>query len=253
MLKRTLVVWAVLCFLVPMMGDAKAQQPSEPAVFGFVADWSVPREKWAEFEAWGEKSVQPVLERMLANGTLIEWGLATRVVHEEGKSTHSTWWVASSIAALEKVREELIKLPPNPAAAGAKHYDILLQSMVYRARTSATTSGYLYVSSVKVKPGMGQAWEALGKKYFQPVLDGLLKDGTLLGYGIDAEYVHTDDPAWRSVWYLTPNAEGEDKVRAAFDAVFDRESATLLPALSASTLPSEHRDSFWRVKSYAHK
>jgi hypothetical protein len=253
MLKRAVLLLAVLCLLVSIPEDVKAQPPSEPAVFGFVADWSVPREKWAEFEAWGEKSVQPVLERMLASGTLIEWGLATRVVHEEGKSTHSTWWVASSIADLEKVREELIKLPPNPAAAGAKHYDILLQSVVYRARTTAATSGYLYVSSVKVKPGMGQAWEALGKKYFHPVLDELLKSGTLLGYGVDTEYVHTDDPAWRSVWYITPSADGEDKVRAAIDAVFEREGATILPALSASTLPSEHRDSFWRVKSYAHK
>lgn len=247
------VLCGALCLLVSMPEGAKAQEKTEPTVYRFVALWSVPRDKWMDFEEFGEKHVQPVFERMLANGTIIDWSLSTRVVHEEEGPTHGAFWSATSIAALERVREELLKLPPNPAAAGAKHFDLLVQSIVYRARTTGATSGYLYVSWVKLKPGMGREWEAIGKKYFEPVLEELLKNGTLLAFGIEFEYVHTQDLAWRILWYVTPSAEGEDKVSAALNAVFDHDGAVILPALEATTVRREHRDGFWRLRNYAHK
>jgi hypothetical protein len=251
MSRRFLVLSGIL-FLSLLAPSFATAQKSEPTVYTYVALWGVPRDKWADFEANAEKNSRPVLERMLADGTIMNWGISTRIVHEEGGNTHSLWWAATSIAGIEKVREELIKLP-NPAGAGAKHEDLLFQSITHRGRTTAPTSGYLYVSFTKLKPGMGRAWEALGKKYFEPVLDDLLAKGTILGFDVASEYVHTQDPDSRALWYITPSAEADDKVNAAFEAVWDRDGAALIPASEAVAVRSEHRDSFWRFKAYAHK
>jgi hypothetical protein len=251
MLKRLLLCGAVVSLCLSLAQVARAQQ-SETTAFTFVASWTVPREKWSEFEANADKNVRPVFERLLAAGAILEWGIASRVVHTEDGPTHSAWWVSTSIAGLEKAREELIQTP-NPAAAGAKHSDELLQSLAYHSRPSSVATGYLSASMVKVNPGMEREWLALWKKHMQPVLDGLLKNGTLLGFGVDVEYIHTQDPGWRTMWYLTPSAEAEDKLRAALDEVFEREAATLRAALQATSSRSDHRDSFWRVRSYAHR
>lgn len=251
MLKQSILFGAVVSLFFSLSSVGRAQQ-AETTALTFVASWNIPREKWSEFEANADKNVRPVFERLLAAGTILEWGIASRIVHTEDGPTHSAWWASTSIAGLEKAREELIQAP-NPAAAGARHSDELLESLAYHSRPSPVASGYLSASMVKVNQGMEREWMALWKKHLQPVLEGLLKNGTLLGFGVDVEHIHTQDPGWRTMWYLTPSAEAEDKLREALDQAFEREAATLGPALRATGSRSDHRDSYWRVRSYAHK
>ncbi len=248
-MQRTRVFFVALSVLLLAL-PAMAQ---EAPVYTYVAHWNVPRAQWAEFTAFGEESVRPVLERMLANGTIVSWGISTTVVHRENGTTHEVWWAGSSIAGIERAREELVKLPSSAVVAGAKHHDHLLESLTHRGSTTDTTSGYLYISVWKVRPGRGQAWRALWEKYFKPTYDELLANGTMLAYEVSVQYLHTDDPRTRMIWYVVPSADAEDKVSAAFTAVFEKEAATLFAAFSAVEIRSEHRDYFRRVLSYAHR
>lgn len=240
------VVVSVLLLALPAMAQ-------EAPVYTYLAHWNVPRAQWAEFTAFGEESVRPVLERLLADGTIVAWGSTVAVVHEQGGTTHEVYWAASSIAGIERAREELAKVSPSAVVPGAKHHDHLLQSLIHRGSTTDTTTGYLYVNIAKVRPGRGQAWRALWEKYFKPTYDELLANGTILAYEVSIQYVHTEDPRYRYVWYIAPSAEAVDKVNEAYTAVFEKEAPAIFAALSAGDIRSEHRDVFRRVLNYAHK
>ncbi len=244
------IIVLLVLVLTPLVSTAQQQ---EPTIYTYMAHWNVPRAQWAEFTANGEQNVRPVMERMLADGTIESWGNESRIIHEEDGTTHGTWWAATSIAGLMRVREELVKLGPNPILDNVGHHDHLMESVIHRGTTTARTSGYLSVSINKVQPGSGQAWRQLWEKYFKPTYDELLDNGTILSYEVSSQYVHTEDPRWRYVSTVTPNAEARDKVNAALDAVFEKDGAAIRAAFGSVSIRSEHRDVFGRVLNYAHK
>jgi len=244
-----------LSLLAPLVATAQQQ---EPDLYTFVAQWAVPRAQWDEFTASYEKNFRPVLERMMANGTIISWGSFAWTVHDDSGLTHGTWWQANSIGAIERTREELVKLPPAPGMlAATKHRDLLLRQLIRRARATGPTGGYLWVSSSQVKPGKGQEWRELGDKYGKPLYDELLANGTITFYSVDVEYVHTYDPGLRYVVYITPTADGVDKVRAAIVARNQKRSAeenrAIGDAFAEVTVAGTHRDFFARILAYAQK
>lgn len=229
-------------------------QVEETTVYTRVAHFGVPRAQWGEFTDFVETNVQPILEEMLADGTIVHWGNGAAAIHGPGGVTHGVWWAATSIAGIERVHQELTKrLPPSPATAEAEHHDHLLQSIIHRGKPTGLTSGYIYVSSIKVRPGAGQEWRQLWEKYFKATYDELLANGTILIYEVSTQYVHTEAPRWRYVWYIASSAEAEDKVNAAFESIFEREGLAIGTSFATVAKRSEHRDSFWQVINYAHK
>jgi hypothetical protein len=235
----------------------QAQQAETP-YYVYVAQWAVPRAQWDAYVAGWEKDTKPVLERMTANGTLVSWGVFTTIVHEADGITHGVWWAGSSIAALERVREELIKMPPAPAlTAATRHRDYLLRNLLHRSKTTAPSSGYLHVASWVVKPGRGAEWRELWEKYNKAALEDQFAKGNLLFYSVDVEHVHTQDPGVREVVTISPNAEAEDQVSAAIAAVAEKRSAeerrAIADAFAEVLVPGSHRDYFARVLSWWHK
>ena len=256
MKRRIFWFLATVCSLafVPLVG--LAQQPA-PSTFIYVSEWVIPRAQWTEYEASNKKDVQPVFERLLADGTIISWGFTSTLVHQEEGITHGSWYEATSMANLEKVASELRKLPPNPILNGVKHDDILLRTTIRRSRPANGTNGFLWVNWAQVQPGKGQEGRELFEKYNKPVYDELVANGTISVYSLQERYVHTDNPNWRAVVYVTPNAEGIDKVRAAFDAVAQKRgpeaNRAIAQAFAEIAVPGVHRDYAARVLSYGQK
>ena len=235
-----------------------AQAPPEPPSYTFVAEWNVPRAQWAEVTANFEKNSRPVLDRLMAAGTLTGWGSFASAVHSVDGPTHGTWFSASSVANIQKAFDELVRAPVNPAMESARHWDYYLRSITSKSKSvSAGSSGYLWVSSTKVQPGKGGEWRDLWEKYGKPVFDELLANGTITSYSVDAEYVHTDDPGWRHIVYTAPSADAIDKFGAATQAANQKRTAEERRAIgdsfAAVTVAGTHRDFFARVVSYAHK
>jgi hypothetical protein len=256
MLHRFLVLPAAVCLPVFVPSLAIAQQPERP-LYTFVAEWNVPRAQWAEFSSYWEKNAKPVLDRMVAGGTLVEWGRSVAVVHTEEGATHSAWWSAATLGGTQRVLEELLKIPPNPAMTGARHRDYLLRSLVYRVRPGSASSGYFHLSYTEVRPGKGREWRELWDKYSKPTLEQLLADGTIAGYGLDVEHVHTRSTGGRYAWVFAANAEALDKVEAAFEAARGKltpeANRGIAAAFAEATVPDAHRDSLERVIEYVHK
>lgn len=258
MSKRVCLILAafVVLLLAPLVASAQQQ---EPPIFTFVSEWTIARAQWDEFTAQWDRGARQILERMIADGTIVSWGRYMTVVHEQDQSTHGSWYAATSMAAIEKVLAELLKLPPNPAitAAGVKHRDYYLRSLAQKRRAGTGSGAYLWVSSTKVQPGKGQQWRELWDKYTKPVYDELVANGTIAMLSLDVEQVHTDESGWRYAVYIVPNADGLDKVRAAFDAAAQKRGPEanrgVGEAFAAVTVAGAHRDYFARVLNYAQK
>lgn len=253
MVKPMTALLAVLSLPAFLPRPALSQPPERP-IYTFVATWAVPRAQWAEFTSFWEKNSRPVLDRMLADGTIVEWGRSEAVVHTEGGPTHSAWWAATTLSGTQRVLAEVLRLPPSPAMLGATgHRDLLLRSLIYQVRPGVVTGGYFQVSSTQVQSGKGQQWRALWDKYTRPVLEGLFANGTIAGYGIDVEHVHTGDPAARYSWILFPNAEALDKAEAAFEAARQKSPMPSPNPFLEVTVAGAHRDMLERVVYYVRK
>lgn len=253
MVKPMTVLLAALSLPALLPRPAFSQQPEQP-VYTFVAGWTVPRAQWTEFASFWEKNYKPVLDRMLADGTLVEWGRSETVVHTDGGSTHMAWWAATSLSGTQRVLTELLRLQPSPAMLAATgHRDLLLRSLVSRMRPGAVTGGYLQISSTQVQAGKGQEWRGLWEKYTRPVLEGLFANGTIAGYGIDVEHVHTGDPAARYSWILFADAEALDKAEAAFEAARQKTPMPSPNPFLEVTVAGTHRDMLERVVYHVRK
>ena len=257
-------------FVASLLGLAVAstvRAEDQPVVYTRVAQWQIARPNWGAYEKDLKKNLVPVMEKLLADGVITEFGADRTTVHSLDGYTHSTWFCARSLAGLEKALDALVesesKLTPEERRkqdtdfAGTKHADLILRSVAYHNRTVKTEKGYGTVSVQKMQPGKAQDYMALYDKYTKPVLEQLYKDGALTAYGVDAEQVHTGDPAFRFFWQMLPDADALDKVRAAFDAAREKRTPEERRAIGQSfaelTDATAHRDSQSNVIYYSVK
>jgi len=255
MQKLRLRLPALLAMAVLLPPAAQAQQQT---IYTFVAEWHVPRAQWGAFTDAAMKNTVPVLERLVADGTLVEFAITASVVHTEEGPTHTSWWSAASFAGVNRALGELLKVSQLAEFSSAKHRDHLLRSVIYESsKTAKLTSGFGHLGLTRVKPGKARDWRELYDKYNKPVYDKLLADGVILGYGVDVESIHTEDPGNRMSWFLAANAESVDKVDAAIAAAQQQATPVERRAISAAfadvTVPGSHRDSLDRIIYYVHK
>jgi len=195
-----------------------AEVKEKPAMYSYIANWQIPRAHWAEMEksAAGRNAI---LEKALADGTIVGYGDDINLVHTAEGETHDNWWSAMSIAGLVKVLDKFfaadISASPN-AASPTKHWDSIYVSHYYNWRSGAFKDGYVHVSAYKLKADApDDAVESLSKHMIVPVLEKMLADSTILEYEIDTMAIHTEAPGTFSIVYVTPTPEGLDTVQAA--------------------------------------
>jgi hypothetical protein len=255
MIRKRLSLFVVV-LLLASAAAAQMAPSSEPPVFTYVAEWNIPRAQWAEYKTFAQ-SAQPILDRLVASGTITGYGTYEAFVHEIDGPTHGTWWTASSISNLDKARVELLKLTPTQGQLQAKHRDYLLRSLIHKGSSVKPGSGFLVVSYNLVLPGKANDWRQLWEKYQKPIFDELVANGTITQYGLDVEQVHTSDPNGRYVWYTTSGPDGVDKVGAALNAANEKrteqERQTLALQVAAVSDGKMHRDFYANVTAYAHK
>lgn len=250
MSKRIVCLVMVFCFLALASTVSTAQE--DLAVYTYVSHWGIPRAQWPEAAAAFKES-HASMERLLANGTIVAWGSGTPMVHREEGNSHGTWFSATSLTGIEKALEELGKQPPSPVLNDAKHHDHLRRSLVYKGKTSATTTAYSWLSSRPVKPGKAEGWLNFFNKTSKPVFDKLLADGTILAYAVSTDLVHTGNPNNRSVLYFASSLESLEKVRDALAAMRQSHAPAFNPAFGDLVTFEEHRDYLWFYEGYGHR
>jgi len=258
----TALVGGVLAF-----GVASSVRAEEPVVYTRVAQWQIARPNWGAYEKDLKKNTVPVMEKLLADGVIVEYGADRTTVHSPDGYTHSTWFTAKSLAGLEKALDALVesetKLTPEERKkqdtdfAGTKHADMILRSVSFKNRTVKADKGYEEVSMQKLLPGKAQEYQDLWDKYTKPVLEQLYKDGAVTAYGVDTELIHTGDQGMRFFWHVMPDADALDKVEAAFEAARQKrtpeERKAIGQAFAELREPAGHRDSQANIVFYSAK
>ena len=252
--------WALavlsLCLVLAMALPSPAQQAAQqekPPIYTYVATWSVPRAQWADMEKQDQQE-RPLMDKLVANGTLIGYGGYTNLIHQEGEPTHGTWFSASSEGNLMKALEAVYAQPAmvtSPVQGASKHWDYLFRDTLYNAK-AGTSAGYLTWSEWQVKDGQMRAYQELSKSLMVPMLEKLLAEGAVSSYGTNVEDYH-QDKIGRVFEYITvPDAASLDKVNQAFDNLFKNNPA-LGNAFRALVKSEGHRDFLTRLRYMVNK
>jgi len=247
--KRGLRVFAGLCALLMVTLCAvpsnaqMAEVKQKPAMYSYVANWQIPRAHWADLEK-SAATRNAILEKAMADGTLIGYGEDINMVHSADGWTHDNWWSAMSMAGLVKILDQFLatEVSASPSAIATKHYDLVFVSHYYSWKPGAYKGGYVHVSEYKFKADApDDALDLLAQHLIVPAMDKLVADGTVTEYEIDEMAIHTSAPGTFSIVYVTPTPEGLDTVSAAIRAL-GKAHPLGIDAFGSFTDDNGHRD-----------
>jgi hypothetical protein len=241
--------FAGLCALTLMtLGTASAFAQDEvkekPPMYSYVANWNIPRAQWPNVDKDNGPN-QKLLEKMLADGTIVGYGNDVNEVHQPDGMTHDNWWSGMSMASVLNVLDKVATsgAPASSVIASAtKHSDAIFVSHYYNWRPGSYKGAYTRVSYYKLKADApADAIESLSKNLIAPLLEKLVADGSLIEYEIDTEAIHTEAPGAFWIDVIATHAEGLDKLNMALR---DAAKANPLggPALDSMVDMSAHRD-----------
>jgi hypothetical protein len=234
------------CAALPAFAQTDVKE--KPPMYSYVGFWNIPRAQWGDMEK-DNASNQKVLEKALANGTIIGYGEDLNLVHQPDGWTHDQWWSSMSMAGLLNVLDQFYQSgsATSPVLASAtRHEDEIVVSRYYNWHSGSWKGVYTRVGVYKLKADLTEeAIDKLAKNLAVPLLEKMLSDGVIHEYEIDVQAVHTEAPGGFTIEYIAANAEGLDKVNAALQQTM-KANPLDGPAFSSMTDASAHRDNLAR-------
>ncbi len=251
-MRKQIAGLVLIVLAVMFVPAALPQMEPTPIVYTYVSQFQVPRANWAAYSEDTEKTVVPVAEKMMADGTILSWSTFEQVIHTPDGYTHGAAWSSTSIAGLMKVLDEIRKTGPRPGQiAATKHEDLLMQSTMYHAGNG--TEAYLRVVCSMAKADKPEGYTAVLKKLLVPTFEEQLKKGVATYYGVDQQYVNTAAPSLRCTVITYPNAEGMDKWATAINTTMGKWSPAERAEFAGATVLDSRRDILARITHSGHK
>ena len=214
-------VFAGVCILAMSAGVAVAQMSEvkeKPPLYTYIAGWNIPRAQWGDVAKANALDAK-ILEKAIADGTIVGYGDDVTLVHQAEGTTHDDWWSAMSMAGLLNVLDRLEKsgnATSSVYTSATEHFDDIYVSRYYNWQSGSWKDGYTYAAFYRLKPDAAEdALDTLSKSLIVPLLEKLQADGTLHEYEFDTQAIHTEAPGMFVIVYLAASAEGLDKVNAA--------------------------------------
>jgi hypothetical protein len=245
---------SVLAMSAVWAGQAGAQMSEvkeKPPIYTYVAQWDIPRAQWADM-AKSYASSQKILDKAIADGTIVGYGNDATLVHQPDGATHDDWWAATSLAGVLNVLDQLEKSSDSTSsvlASATSHGDSIYVSRYYNWHPGSWKGGYTYTAAYRLKPNApDDAVETLSKNLIAPLLEKLLADGTLHEYEVDTQEIHTEAPGTFLIVYLAASADGLDKVNAALQETI-KSNPLAGPAFDSMVDITAHRDDLVRTNA----
>lgn len=212
---------ALIC--APASAQTEAVKAKAP-MYSYVSNWQIPRAHWAEMKT--DPAEKAIMEKALADGTLVGYGSDQNMVHTPDGWTHDNWFSSMSQGGIFSVLKQLYAsgtATTSVLETATQHYDLLLMSRYYNWRAGSYKDGFVVVSMYKLKKNApDNAMEVIGGEIVAPLLDKLLADGTVEQYELDTMAIHTAAPG--SFWIVTVVKDPanldkvDDAIRAAIKA-----------------------------------
>jgi hypothetical protein len=232
-------------------GAQMSEVKEKPPIYTYVAQWDIPRAQWADVEKANALD-QKILDKAIADGTIVGYGNDVTLVHQPDGATHDDWWSATSLAGVLNVLDQFEKSgnTTSPVFANAtSHGDSIYVSRYYNWHPGSWKDGYTYTAAYRLKPDApDDAVETLSKNLIAPLLEKLVADGTLHEYEVDTQEVHTEAPGAFLIVYLAANAGGLDKVNAALREAI-KSNPLAGPAFDSMVDITAHRDDLVRASA----
>ena len=254
MIRRSWNIFMGLCALAILSQCAlpvsaqNAEVKEKPPMYSYVANWQVPRAHWGDMAKEGD-ATKSVLDKALADGTIVAYGSDENLVHQTEGYTHDNWWSSMSMAGLLKVLDQLTSGGSSSASVletATKHEDEILVSRYYNWHSGPYKNAPLQVAFYTLKDDAPEdAVEVLSKNLIVPLMEKLLADGTIVEYEIDTQAVHTRAPGSFSIVWVSANPDAVDKVNAALRTA-QKTQPLGGPAFVSMVDFSKHRDQMWQ-------
>jgi hypothetical protein len=236
-------VLATLYFPSSSINAQTAEVKGKPPLYTYYSEWAIPRAKWADMDK--ARAGNAVFTHAFTSGTLVGYGDDETVVHTADGYTHDGWFSSMSMAGLLTTLSDLMQGGNTTTAVFAsatKHDDQIFSSRYYSWKSGSWKGAYTHTAIYKLKDSApDDAVDTLAKSFIVPLLDKLLAEGTIVEYEIDELAVHTDSPALFFLDYITPTADGLDKVTKALGEAIKAEPLAS-PAFGSMVDFSVHRD-----------
>jgi hypothetical protein len=240
----------IVAALVAAPAGAQTPEAKEKApLYSYVGNWAIPRAQWGDM-AKASAANQAILDKAVADGTIVGYGSDETLMHQPDGATHDSWWSAMSMAGVLNVLDQFQKAGTSTSpvlASATKHWDSLYVSRYYNWHSGSWKNVYTRVASYRLKPeAPSDAVEMLSKSMLVPLMEKLLADGTLHEYEIDTQAVHTSAPGQFWLVYITADAAGLDKVDAAVREMM-KTNPLGGPAFGSMVDSTAHRDELART------
>ena len=255
--KKVWILFAGLCALAMSAlwatpaGAQMSDSKEKPPMYSYVSNWNIPRAQWGEMGKAGAAN-QPILEKALADGGIVAYGNDEELIHQPDGSTHDSWWSAMSMAGILNVLDQFYKSGNGTStvlASATKHWDNLYVSRHYNWHSGSWKGAYTHAASYKLKADApDDAVDMLSKNLLVPFLEKMLAEGAIHEYEIDTQAIHTEAPGTFYLFYITPNAEGLDKVNAGLRETM-KANPLGGPALGSMVDFTPHRDDLARTNA----
>lgn len=235
-----------LCTLPASAQNSEVKE--KPPMYSYVSNWQIPRAHWADM-AKSDDADRPILDKAVADGTIVAYGSDENFVHTPEGYTHDDWWSSMSMAGLLKVLDQMYSsgnadLPVLEAAT--KHSDEIVVSRYYNWHPGPYKNAILQVAFYQLKPDAPDDSVAmLSKNLIVPLMEKCLSDGSISEYEVDTQAIHTDAPGSFSIVWIATSPEGVDKVNAALRAAIAAQPLGA-PAFDSMVDFTKHRDELWR-------
>lgn len=232
--------------------QAQSENAGKPVMYTYVSLFAAPRANWPDIEK-AEGGDDAIFKKLVADGTIVNYGNFSRVAHQEGEATHGDFFSAMSMANLMKALDTLISAGGARDAVynNTKHWDSIYESRDYDLHSGTFTNAYLRVGVFKFKEGGSQTTEitraTLGK-----ALEGMVADGSLHGYFLQRESIHTMDTNTFLIVLFTNGPEGLDKYSSVIESM-GKSNPAALAGFESLVDAKGHVDGLWRVPTMTSK
>jgi len=210
---------------------AVAQESAKPITW--VAYGMTKEGKVQDAVALALKYDAPLLDKLLADGTITSWGLATPINHEAGFKwnllnwvTLPNWgsvdkWVGSVMQQMQSRSAEETKALEQEGQAvyvERSHFDEVVRNVVLSPPAAGgAPPRYIFAGMSKVKDGQYEAGEKAFAPWW-PIVDKLKAGGKVLSYGLQAQALHSDASFTFRDWYMLPDLAAVDAINAAAES-----------------------------------
>jgi hypothetical protein len=229
-------------------GAQSTEAKEKPEIYTYISNWAIPRARWDDMDK-ASVATDKVLDGAIASGAILAYGEGTTLVHEADGATHDGWWVATSMAGALNALEQMYKTKSSTTpvlASATKHWDDIYVSRYYGWKSGTVKGGYVHGAVYSLKPDApDDAVGTLSKSFIVPLFEKLMAEGTVQAYQVATQSIHTQDPGLFFVFFITPNAEGLDKVNAGLGAALGA-NPMAAPALGGMVNSAVHRDTLGR-------